>query len=76
VSKQYLPGQFRALQKITVLVIGAETEIRIVQTLVGLADLATARQGNVSILIKRDEFDRIPRIVALAGSDKKPQFSS
>src|SRR4029077_20330309 len=53
-----------ALQKITVRVIGAKPKIRIVKALVGLADLAAERQENVSILIKRDEFDRIPRIVA------------
>jgi hypothetical protein len=52
------------MQKITVLVIGAETKIRVVKALVGLADLRAERQENVSILIERNEFDRIPKIVA------------
>src|SRR5260370_3178013 len=53
-----------ALQKIAVRVIGAKTKIGIVEALVGLADFAAERQENVSIFIKRDEFDRIPKIVA------------
>lgn len=47
-----------ALQKITVRVIGAETEIRIVKALVGLADLTAERQEDVFVLVKGDEFDR------------------
>src|SRR5260370_38217805 len=60
-----------ALQKITVRVIGAETEVRVVKALVGLADLPAERQENVSIVIKRDEFDRIPKIVAFLRIGKK-----
>jgi hypothetical protein len=54
-----------ALQKITVRVIVVKTKIRIVKALVGLADLPAERQKNVSILIERDKFGRIPKIVAL-----------
>ena len=52
-----------ALQKIPVRVTEAKPKIRIVKALVGLTDLTAERQENVSIFIKRDEFDRIPRIV-------------
>src|SRR4029077_8790373 len=52
-----------ALQKIAVRVIGAEPKIRIVKALVGLADPTAERQEDVFILIKGDEFDRIPKIV-------------
>ncbi len=54
-----------ALQKITVRVFVAKTKIRIVKALVGVADLPAERQKNVPILIERDKFDRIPKIVAL-----------
>src|ERR1700757_4124957 len=60
-----------ALQKIPVRVIGAKPKIRIVKALVGLADLTAERQENVSIFIKRDEFDRIPKIVAFRGIRQK-----
>jgi hypothetical protein len=65
-----------ALQKIPVRVIRAKPKIRIVKALVSPADLTAQRQENVSILIKRDEFDRIPRIVAFRRIGQKAPIGS
>jgi len=60
-----------ALQKISIRVVGTEAKIRIVKPLVRLADLSAERQEDIFILSERDEFDRLPKIVAFGGIGQK-----